>query len=90
MERTDDVATMKEKYSKLGIFTIELWRSKIVLATESTHNFKVDALGPVPEKALKGQALDVVTTCVARTIRRYHLLMLLLGSKLPQGRGLVA
>ena len=66
MERTDEVSTMKEKFGKLGLFTIELWRSQIRERHEPTSEFKVSTLEAVPEKALKGQALDVATTSVLR------------------------
>ena len=76
---------MKEKYSKLGIFTIELWRSKIMHAIEPTSDFKADALEPVPEKALKGQALDIATTYAAYVFHESSTLILS-GSKLPLER----
>ena len=59
---------MKEKYSKLGILTVELWREQAISLTDAVHNTKIGSLHSVPEKALKGQALDVATTCVLHGI----------------------
>lgn len=67
---------MKEKYSKLGLFTIELWRAKRLSVQESTGEFRTEASGAVPEKALKGQAIDVTTTSVLQKLLYYPLIFI--------------
>lgn len=57
---------MKETYGQLGLITIKLSREQILSTHEAnpTQDEKTEALKAVPEKALKGQALDVATTSV--------------------------
>ena len=61
---------MKEMYGQLGLITIKLSHEQEISSYEadSTLDYKIDALKAVPEKALKGQALDVATTSVSTVV----------------------
>jgi hypothetical protein len=64
MDETDDMSTLKEKFGKLGLFKLEMWREQQLYQVDSTSIFEADAPKPIPEKALKGQPLEVTTTFV--------------------------
>ena len=65
MEESDDVSEFKEKYGNLGALRIEFWRCQC-LETLSKGSFSTKYVGVVPEKALKGQPLDVASRLVRR------------------------
>ncbi|KIV79490.1 hypothetical protein PV11_07050 [Exophiala sideris] len=63
LDRGDEPSKFKEKYSELGTLKVEIWRVQIT--GESTPSrYQGKEIGSVPEKALKGRPLDVVTSHV--------------------------
>jgi ABC-type uncharacterized transport system ATPase subunit len=59
----DDVNKMKKQYEGLGTLVVELTREEITDTYEGYSNYSVgDDLKAVPEKALKGTALDTATS----------------------------
>jgi hypothetical protein len=59
----DDVNKMKKKYEGLGTLVVELTREDVIDSHEGYSNYSVgDDLKAIPEKALKGTALDTATT----------------------------
>lgn len=62
MEQTDDAAKLKDKYGSLGTFVLQLWREQSLGSYEGASYFSAEALKPVPEKALKGNPLEVAAS----------------------------
>ncbi len=62
MHGTDEMLEMKENYGNLGLLTLHLWREQELYQSDATTDASMETLAPVPEKALKGQALQVATT----------------------------
>ena len=62
MDKHDDPATMKKKYTDLGTMVVKLSRSTYKGIINSERNPDVPTLEAIPEKALKGRPLDVATT----------------------------
>jgi hypothetical protein len=62
-DKPDDLTPeeMKKRYEKLGNITIEIWRMKFLRKVDESQEPRHGALGVVPEKALKGQALSLST-----------------------------
>ncbi|RMZ89405.1 hypothetical protein DV736_g3364, partial [Chaetothyriales sp. CBS 134916] len=61
----DDSSKMKDLYGQLGLLKIQLWRERILLrnpAPKSTYVPKLHLPGSVPEKALKGNPINIATT----------------------------
>jgi hypothetical protein len=52
---------VKKRYEKLGNIVVEIWRMKLLRKLDYLQQPGHDALGVVPEKALKGQALSLST-----------------------------
>jgi len=64
LDKGDDPSKFKEKYSVLGILKVTMWRAHITgKASPSGYNGK--EIESVPEKALKGRPLEVVTRLAA-------------------------
>ncbi|KAI1629870.1 hypothetical protein EDD37DRAFT_73633 [Exophiala viscosa] len=61
LEKGDDTSMFKEKYSELGTLRVEIWRARITGEAEPTR-YEAKKNEVVPEKALKGRPLDVVTS----------------------------
>lgn len=60
MDVRDEVHKLHDKYADLGTLKVELWRKvKTGSGNHSTTNIK--DLSAVPEKAIKGRAIDVST-----------------------------
>ncbi len=58
METSDDTSQFKDKYGKLGTFTVKFWRVKLGHHVPPLNDLKTNETA-VPEKALKGRPLDV-------------------------------
>jgi hypothetical protein len=52
---------VKRRYEELGNISIEIWRMKLRDQRDHSGELRHEALGVVPEKALKGQALSLST-----------------------------
>lgn len=63
LEATDDVDKMKKQYKGLGTLVVELTRERATDHYEGSSTFS-SASEPkaIPEKALKGTALDTATS----------------------------
>lgn len=63
LEKTDNVATLKDAFGNLGTLKIEVWRINKG-ALKLAGPYTPENAGSVPEKALKGQPIDVKTRLV--------------------------